>query len=95
MMEHLSGLLISNSVQEQISLQFNCASAPPGIVGIETCDRPLTGKGHEICLGLVGRVTSPKELSWESKVPPPKLPPPRNKALIASLIKGNQWLIAP
>ena len=26
---------------------------------------------------------------------PPKLPPPRNKGLIAGLIKGNQWLISP
>ena len=27
--------------------------------------------------------------------PPPKLPPPSNKGLIAGLIKGNQWLISP
>ncbi len=33
--------------------------------------------------------------SWESKVPPKKLPPPRNKALRAGLTKGNQWLIVP
>ena len=26
---------------------------------------------------------------------PPKATPPRNKALIAGLIKGNQWLIVP
>ena len=26
---------------------------------------------------------------------PPKVPPKRNKGLIASLIKGNQWLIGP
>ena len=25
----------------------------------------------------------------------PKVPPKRNKGLIASLIKGNQWLIGP
>ena len=29
------------------------------------------------------------------RYPPPKATPPRNKALIAGLIKGNQWLIVP
>ena len=27
--------------------------------------------------------------------PPLTYPPPRNKGLIAGLIKGNQWLISP
>ena len=27
--------------------------------------------------------------------PGPRTPPKRNKALIAGLIKGNQWLISP
>ena len=27
--------------------------------------------------------------------PPGHVPPPRNKGLIADLIKGNQWLISP
>ena len=29
--------------------------------------------------------------SWRSKGNPPRPPPPRNKALIFGLIKGNQW----
>ena len=29
------------------------------------------------------------------RYPPQSYPPPRNKALIAGLIKGNQWLIVP
>ena len=34
--------------------------------------------------------------SWRSSTNPPlTYPPPRNKGLIAGLIKGNQWLIRP
>ena len=33
--------------------------------------------------------------SWLFNHPPPNVPPPRNKGLIAGLIKGNQWLISP
>ena len=30
--------------------------------------------------------------AWLVNLPPPNTPPPRNKGLIAGLIKGNQWL---
>ena len=34
--------------------------------------------------------------SWlVNQTPPGHVPPPRNKGLIAGLIKGNQWLISP
>ena len=32
---------------------------------------------------------------YSTNPPPGHVPPPRNKGLIAGLIKGNQWLISP
>ncbi len=48
--------------------------------------------------GNIGRFQRNEGLKTHGnlRVPtPPRPPPPRNKALIAGLIKGNQWLIVP
>ena len=35
------------------------------------------------------------QLSWLVNLPPPNVPPPEIRVLIAGLIKGSQWLISP
>ena len=56
-----------------------------------------------LAFGLPGKSENPSRLSLPLQrllikgilAAPPKATPPRNKGLIAGLLKGNQWLISP
>ena len=57
---------------------------------------PMVGSIHValIVSMYAGIIFSPTNF-MAGQPTPPKATPPRNKGLIAGLIKGNQWLISP